>query len=286
VPELPEVETICADLRFKILNLTIKEVLLTSKAKVNLEHSNFKEYLEGSDFKSINRIGKLMIFHLGSTDDVMLVHLKMTGQLIHQKGQNIVAGGHSDVEFNVSLPDKFTRVTFMFSDGGKLYFNDLRRFGYLKIVDQAELSKVKKKFGIEPLTKNFTLANLKKALGKRKTSIKAVLLNQQLIAGIGNIYADEACFDAGIRPGRKANKLTRQQAKKLHQSIQKVIKKAVETRGTTFNNYVDANGNQGGFLKHLKVYKRAGQPCKKCKTILKRTKVAGRGTVFCSRCQK
>ena len=286
MPELPEVETICRDLREKILGLDIKDVLITPKARLNKSPNSFAELLSGGSFADISRIGKLMIFHINDSDDIMLVHLKMTGQLVHQKGGIVVAGGHSDIEFSMDLPDRFTRLTFVFLDNSKLFFNDLRRFGYLKVIKKKELQRIKEKFGIEPLTEEFTLDNFKKALGKRKTSIKAVLLNQQLIAGIGNIYADEACFLAGIKPGRKVGSLKASKVKNLHDSIEKVIKKAVETRGTTFNNYVDANGNQGGFLKYLKVYQRDGEPCFVCGNILQRVKVAGRGTVFCENCQK
>ena len=149
-----------------------------------------------------------------------------------------------------------------------------------------QLQKVKEKFGIEPLVKNFTLENFEKILQGRKTNIKAILLNQQLIAGIGNIYADEACFDARVLPGTQVSELTSGQVLKLHRAVEKVIKKAIEERGTTFNNYRDSEGKRGNFLKFLKVYGRVGLKCKRCSGIIEKTKVAGRGTHFCSKCQK
>ncbi len=296
MPELPEVETIRRDLHRKILNKKITGIFLTAKAKTNKSRLEMEKFIKGKKFSDIDRIGKLLIFKFAGTDEVMLIHLKMTGQLIYQKGKKIIAGGHSkpDEDFKEIIEEKekpplhcpHTRATFVFSDDSFLYFNDMRRFGYIKIVDKKELDKIKKKYGPEPLTKNFTFEYFKDALKGRKTSLKALLLNQEVFAGIGNIYADESCFAAGIYPGRQADKLTEAEKKKLFQAINKVIKKAIETRGTSFNKYVDADGNKGNFTKYLKVYHRAGQKCKKCGKILKSKKIGGRTTVFCSSCQK
>lgn len=297
MPELPEVETIRRDLKRKILNKKIKNVLVTGKARVNLDHKEFTKILKGRKFIDIDRVGKLLIFDIDIKDKFLLAHLKMTGQLIYVKPHpgpllgkereyEITAGGHSDANYNFDLPDKSTRVSFEFLDSGKLFFNDSRRFGYLRIVNAAELQKVKSKFGIEPLTKDFTIDNFKKVFLVRKTNIKALLLNQQLFAGIGNIYADEACFMAGVLPSTLVSDLSDVQISKLHKSVEKIIKKAIEERGTTFNNYRDSEGKKGNFLKFLKVYGRAGLKCKRCSGIIEKTKVAGRGTHFCSVCQK
>jgi len=285
MPELPEVETIRQDLRKKILHKKIKNVIVTQKARMNMNHPDFVKSLKNKEFVEIDRIGKLIIFVL-SKNIYLLVHLKMTGQLIYERGRQMIGGGHSDNQMPVNLPDKFTRATFEFADGGKLYFNDMRRFGYLKIVNEKELQIEKAKYGIEPLQTNFTLANFKQALQNRKTSIKAVLLNQKLIAGVGNIYADESCFIAGVKPSTRVNKLTSIQVKELYKAIEKIIKQAIEKRGTTFNHFRDSDGNKGNFVKYLKVYGRAGEKCKKCGSILKSLRVAGRGTVYCINCQK
>ncbi|MFH1946756.1 MAG: bifunctional DNA-formamidopyrimidine glycosylase/DNA-(apurinic or apyrimidinic site) lyase [Candidatus Magasanikbacteria bacterium] len=285
MPELPEVETIRQDLKKKIVNKKITNVLITTKARTNLSRNKFASELKGETVKDVDRVGKLLIFVLPD-EKYLLIHLKMTGQLIYQKGKKIIPGGHHDLSTVSDLPNKFTRITFEFSDGGRLFFNDMRRFGYLKIVDSKELEKVKSKFGIEPLAKDFTIDNFKKALQGRKTNIKALLLNQQIFAGIGNIYADEACFDAGIRPDTQVSELSSVQVNKLYKSVQKIIKKAIEMRGTTFNNYRDSDGNQGNFVQHLKVYGRAGLKCKRCSGIIEKTRVAGRGTHHCSKCQK
>ncbi|MBD3311579.1 MAG: bifunctional DNA-formamidopyrimidine glycosylase/DNA-(apurinic or apyrimidinic site) lyase [Candidatus Magasanikbacteria bacterium] len=286
MPELPEVETIRRDLKKLILNKKIKTFLVTQKARIrNSSLGKFRNTIKNNYFKNIDRIGKLLIFVMPE-DKYLLIHLKMTGQLIYEKDHRIVAGGHPEPESEKSIKNKFTRVEFIFSDGSKLYFNDMRRFGYLQIVDKKELKKIKEGFGMEPLTKSFRFENFLEILKNRKTNIKALLLNQKAISGIGNIYADEVCFDAGIRPGRKINQLSKLEKKELFKSLEKIIKIAIEKRGTSFKNYLDGSGRQGNFVKHLKVYGRSGKKCKKCKTELKKIKLAGRGTTYCPKCQK
>jgi formamidopyrimidine-DNA glycosylase len=172
----------------------------------------------------------------------------------------------------------------VFSNGGQLFFNDLRRFGYLKLVSKEEKEKiVTNNFGIEPLTPDYTLEAFADLFKKRQTNIKALLLNQKLIAGIGNIYADETCFEARILPFRKVSSLTGQ---KLYRAIEHVLKLSIKNRGTTFNNYVDSDGNIGSHINFLKVYGRAGQKCRRCRHIILKKKHAGRGTHYCANCQK
>ena len=285
MPELPEVETIRHDLEKKIINTKIISIFVSPKAKVFPTKNSFVKILHNVKVKKIDRIGKLLILVLDN-GKYLLIHLKMTGQLIYQCGGKMIGGGHSDKQIFQKLPNNSTRIFLDFSDGGRLYFNDQRRFGYMKIVDKSVLNKEKNKYGIEPLQKNFTLANFQTALQNRKTSIKAVLLNQKIIAGVGNIYADESCFLAGIKPSRKVNTLTSGEIKKLHQALEKIIVKSIQERGTTFNHYRDSEGKKGNFVSFLKVYGRGGQECKKCHKKLKKAKVVGRGTVFCENCQK
>ena len=285
MPELPEVETIRQDLRKKILGKKINDFVFTKKARLNKTTKFFVDFFVGNHFAEIDRIGKLIIFVLPDEKHVLLVHLKMTGQLIYKKDDKIIPGGHSDVS-TVDVPNKHTHVQFHFEDGSKVFFNDIRRFGYLSLETIEKLEKIKSKYGIEPLTDNFTWENFAKIFaGKKSTILKALLLNQQIISGLGNIYVDETCFDAGIRPDRRVNTLTLAELKKLFASIKKIIKKAVEERGTTFNNYLDADGKKGSFVKFLKVYGRGGEECVKCKSILTKTKIGGRGTVYCEKCQ-
>jgi len=285
VPELPEVETIRQDLRRKVLNKKITAVEILNKKTVYNIRRVFVGVLKGNKIIGIGRAGKLLIFKL-KDKKFLLVHLKMTGQLIYEKSGEITAGGHSEEKTDLALPNKHTRVIITFADRSWLYFNDMRLFGYMKIADEKTKNKIVGNFGIEPFTKKFTYNNFTNIFKNRKTSLKAILLNQNLIAGLGNIYADESCFQAGIRPDRKAVSLNSKEIKKLYQAIKIVLKKALENRGTTFNNYVDSDGRSGNFADKLKVYGRAGEACRKCQNKLKRIKLAGRSTVFCGKCQK
>jgi len=285
MPELPEVETIRKDLQRRIVNKKISKIEILRSKIIQGQNRIFKKTLKGDSIKSVKRRGKLLILPLKISERFLLVHLKMTGQLIYQSGGKIVAGGHNVPKLN-KLPNKYTRVWFRFADGSQLFFNDLRMFGYLKLVDDVGLKKVLDNFGIEPLTKGFTLEKFTSILKGRKKSIKAVLLDQSLVAGIGNIYADESCFRAGIRPSRLASKLSAKEIRKLFQACNYIIQKAIKYRGTSSSDYVDASGQKGGFFRLLKVYKRDGQKCRKCRlAVIKRIRLAGRGTHYCPRCQ-
>lgn len=289
MPELPEVETIRRDLEKKIAKNKIKGIEILADKSVHNRSSDFLNVLIGNNFKHIERRGKLLMFALGSADkfSYLLVHLKMTGQLIYRHKKQLLAGGHSQTVMNAAVPNKFTRVIFTFGDGGQLFFNDLRRFGYLKLVSKEEKEKtIKNNFGIEPLTSDFTLEAFEKLFKKRQTNIKALLLNQKLISGIGNIYADEICFCAKILPTRKVNNLSVLEIKKLFKCAEDVLRVAIVNRGTTFNNYVDSDGHTGSHLNFLNVYGRDGEKCKKCKAIILKKKHVGRGTHYCPNCQK
>lgn len=340
MPELPEVETIRRDLQAKIVSKKIADVLVLDKRSVSVSKrtapdkivksdlGGFKKMLVGNKFSKIERRGKLLIFNLGSKQ-YLLVHLKMTGQLIYvERGMGkeergrVFAGGHSFNGQSFDLPDRFTKIVLEFSDESKLFFNDMRVFGYMKIVDEREKEKIVSEFGVEALLchsersgaesrnpffiSEYSLAKridkeTHKCIGKgslhslrvgrddilkRKTSIKALLMNQKIIAGIGNIYADEICFCAKIKPARKVDSLTPAEIKQLFKCIPQVLKLAIENRGTTFNNYVDSAGNKGGHVNFLKVYGRMGEKCKRChQAVIKKTKMGGRGTHFCPECQ-
>ncbi len=283
MPELPEVETIRSDLKKKILNKKIKKVEVRLPKIVHPE--NFAVTIKNNTFTDITRRGKLMIFHLGS-GGCMLVHLKMTGQLVYRDHGSITAGGHSQKGMGLDLPNKYSHVIFILEDGSQLFFNDLRQFGYLRIVDQAELDVVLAKFGIEPLSPDFTATRWSELLKNRKTNIKAFLLNQAVVTGIGNIYADEVLFASHVLPTRTVDSLTQREKTAIYKNIRAIIKKAIDHRGTTFNDYVDADGKKGSFIQFLKVFHKDGQPCPDCGAIIQKTRVAGRGTHFCGECQK
>lgn len=286
MPELPEVETIRQDLRRKILHKKITDVQILHTKVVGGKPALVSKHLIGKNFSEIGRVGKLLIGELSNDHAYLLIHLKMTGQLVYRIGDKIFAGGHSLNKMQTELPDKHTQVIITFADDSKLFFNDQRRFGYVRIVRPDELESIKAAYGLEPLTPAWTFEAFQKQVQGRKTLLKAFLLNQSLIAGIGNIYADEIAYDAKISPTRRLNKLTHQELKKIFVSSEKILTKAITFRGTTFNNYVDSDGNTGNFTSHLKVYERAGEHCKRClRATIKKIRVAGRGTYFCPTCQ-
>jgi len=291
MPELPEVETIRRDLSTLIGKKIVDFELLSAKTA---SHSAafFKKALVGQKLININRKGKLLILEMAN-GYFLLIHLKMTGQLIFQSKDKNIVGGHSlssgsyEKSVGGQLPNKHTRAIFNFSGGGELFFNDLRKFGYLKLVKKDELNKIlENNYGPEPLSPEFSAAKLKDILKNRKTNIKAVLLNQKLIAGFGNIYVDELLFAAKIRPTRPANKLSNLEIKNIIKEGNRIIKKAIENRGTTFSNYVDSKGRKGNFSRFLLVYGRRGEKCAVCGGPILRVKLAGRGTHYCPNCQK
>ena len=286
MPELPEVETICQDLRQKILRKPIEQVEIFFDKAVGGKRTEAIDFFAKNKIIDVERRGKLLIFKLENHPGAALLHLKMTGQLIYKINNNVFAGGHSFSTMDTQLPNKHTQAAITFADGSTLFFNDSRRFGYIKIANDAELEKTLAKYGIEPLQPHFTLKAFSSLIKKRKMVIKALLLNQALIAGIGNIYADEICHAAHIDPARKTWLLAGKEIKKLYEETLRIIALAIEYRGTTFNNYVDSDGKTGNFSSILKVYERDGQPCLTCKKgVIHKKRVAGRGTHWCPHCQ-
>jgi formamidopyrimidine-DNA glycosylase len=291
MPELPEVETIRSDLKLEILNKKIEKIEILDEKVIGKDSKKSYYNLKNLKIVEIDRQGKLLAFLL-SNNKYLLVHLKMTGQLVLKSNKDIVAGGHSFSTKDKSraigntLPNKHTRFIVYFSHNKILFFNDIRRFGYVKLVNKDEWLRIKKLYGPEPLKKEFNLSKFQNILAKRKTSIKAVLLNQRLISGLGNIYVDESLFLANIDPRKKAMSLSKQESEKLFRAIIKIIKEAIKYRGTTFSDYVDSKGRVGNFSSRLKVFGRQGQHCYKCNNIIKKIKVAGRGTHICDNCQK
>lgn len=284
MPELPEVETIVQDLNKKIRNKKIKKVDIRLKKIVKTK--NFSKILIANSVMNVLRRGKLIVLSL-KNDQYLLIHLRMTGQVIYQNKNKMIAGGHSDNNNNLKeLPNKHSHLIIYFQDGSKLFFNDQRQFGIIKIVNKKGLEEEYKKFGIEPLDPKFNKEYFTDLIKNKNKNIKAFLLDQKYIAGIGNIYADESLFRAGIKPAKRINTLSKNEIQKLVDSIKVILKQAIRSRGTTFNDYVDADGNKGNFVSLLKVYGRGGKKCRQCKNILSKTKIAGRGTVYCDKCQK
>jgi len=305
MPELPEVETIRRDLVARLLGQSFTSIEVLSSKTASHPAVFFANNLRDRKIIKLERRGKLLIFKLSlkketprnrstkSQLDYLLIHLKMTGQLVYLDKKEKVAGGHSlsgdsfMTAVGGELPNKHTRAVFGFKNGGQLFFNDLRKFGYLKLVTAEELARLlKNNYGPEPLTKDFSYPFLKATLKNKKVKTKVLLLNQKLIAGLGNIYVDEALWAARVNPERIAGSLTEPEIKKLWQVINAIIRKAIAYRGTTFRNYVDSRGQQGNFSDRLAVYGRQGQSCQNCHSLIAKKKVAGRGTHYCPNCQK
>lgn len=287
MPELPEVETIKNDLVKKILRQSIRLIIINQPKLIKGTLRHFKKIILNNSFVSITRVGKLLIFELARENNFLLIHLKMTGQLVYVNKNKIIAGGHSNQVLGLDLPNKYSHIIFEFKDGGKLFFNDLRQFGYLQLVRAKEKDQVVASYGPEPLTAEFTTEYLKNILRNKKIAIKTILLNQKLISGIGNIYADEICFAVGVAPQRPAGQLSVLEIVKLRHSANRIIYRAIQYRGTTFNNYVDAEGRKGSFVRLLKVYGRTGKVCRRCRQgKIRKIKLNGRGTHYCEGCQR
>src|SRR3989344_3047805 len=276
MPELPEVETLKRELAHVLPG---KKIAAFESAK--FAHLN----LVGKKISKVERRAKILIFKLQAPPSklpaFLLIHLKLTGQLIFKNKNQLIIGGHP------ADPTKHTRAIFTFSDGSQLFFNDLRKFGWLKVVGGADLAKIFSATGVEPLSPAFTLPVLRKILARHpKRNLKQFLLDQTLVAGLGNIYVDESCFAASVLPMRIVKSLTANEIEKLHRAIISVLKLATKHKGTSARNYVRADGSPGGFVPYLNVYGRGRQKCKVCQTPIVKIKLAGRGTHYCPHCQK
>ena len=286
MPELPEVETIRRDLSRVLVGRRVKGLLVRKVNLLKNPRALFAKQLVGATVTQVGRRAKVLCLTL-SSGYVLLMHLKMTGQLVWQSPHGALkVGGHPIGGVN-GVPNKFTYITLELSDRAKLYFNDVRQFGYWRLVPLVDLPQVLGHLGPEPLSPAFTIAALRGSLARRKrTSIKAALLDQTVVAGIGNIYADESLYTAKLKPSRRVGTLTKAELAKLYQAIRHVLTAAVRARGTSFNSYVDGLGRSGTYWEKRLVYGRTGQPCPRCQRPIKKTVVAGRGTHYCSFCQK
>lgn len=287
MPELPEVETVRLQLRHKVVGKTIDSVEVFHQ-KTIVYDPRFKRTLTGKTIGAIDRIGKLLIISFKNEPDIfLLAHLKMTGQFFYvDRTGGVVGGGHSMTAADRILPNKHTRVAFHFTNGAALFFNDMRLFGYNKLATAKDVEKARAGFGPEPIDEQFDTEWFAKRVRERKTSIKAVLLDQKFIAGLGNIYVDEALWRAKVNPSRPANLLTKKEAVAIAKHAKEVLHESIKAGGTTFQHFLDADGNEGNFTNHLQVFGKQKTPCPRCGTIIEKTKVAGRGTHFCPNCQK
>ncbi|MEZ4195667.1 MAG: bifunctional DNA-formamidopyrimidine glycosylase/DNA-(apurinic or apyrimidinic site) lyase [Candidatus Paceibacterota bacterium] len=287
MPELPEVETVRLQLLHKIKGKVIDKVQVLN-TKSTGSNRKFASHLKGKKMAHIDRIGKLMIFSFAKEPNFfLLAHLKMTGQFFFVDKRKVSGGGHTTTKADTTnLPNKHTRIAFYFIDGSTLFFNDMRKFGYVKIANAKEVELAKARFGQEPISDDFDIKTFTASLKRRKTPIKAVLLDQSFVAGLGNIYVDEALYLAKVRPDRHADTITAKEAKAIAKYSGEIMKKSISVGGTTFQHFADTKGEAGNFKDYLKVFGKQNTPCPKCKSLIQKTRVAGRGTHFCPNCQK
>jgi formamidopyrimidine-DNA glycosylase len=287
MPELPEVETIVKDLRRRLVGKKIKRLDLRLQKFSNCSEAGLNNALRNKIITALKRKGKIIIIEFGKNYRLH-IHLKMTGQLIWNKGGKVITGGHTFRGGLLNLPNKYTHAIYYFTDGSIVYHNDLRQFGWVKLFTAKESAQqiVDLRHGPEPAERGFTAEYLRQAARRHKNRpIKSLILDQTIIAGVGNIYADESLFCAKINPARKSGMLSRKQIVALRACIKKIIRNAIRHKGTTIRDYLNSDGNEGGYLKYLKVFNKNGKPCPRCRNEIKKTRIAGRGTHYCNRCQ-
>ncbi|MBP9667600.1 bifunctional DNA-formamidopyrimidine glycosylase/DNA-(apurinic or apyrimidinic site) lyase [Candidatus Saccharibacteria bacterium] len=292
MPELPEVETVRRGLfRLIVGNVVASATCLDSPKSFPNAPSDVQAFLVGARIVDVRRRAKLLLIEL-SSGYTLMTHLKMTGQLVY------IAQGPAEVRFGAGhpndslvgeLPDRSTRVVIEFTDGSHLYFNDQRKFGWMRIYPTAQVPEIDfmKKVGPEPLEDSFTSAQFAQRFARRKnTSIKAALLDQTVLAGVGNIYADESLWGAMIDPRRKVVDISAVEFTTLYTELRYVLNLAIEKGGSTNKNYVNAEGKIGSYMDFARVFRRDKLACPRCGSVIQKIQHAGRGTHFCATCQK
>ncbi|HLR08378.1 MAG TPA: DNA-formamidopyrimidine glycosylase [Bacillota bacterium] len=274
MPELPEVETIKNTLKHRVLDKTIESVNVywPNIIKLPADIDQFKQLLKGQTIQGINRKGKFLLYRL--TDYVLVSHLRMEGKYsLHKAGDAI---------------EKHTHVIFRFTDGTELRYKDVRKFGTMHVFKKGEELRHKplNQLGPDPFTESFTPDYLFSKLKRTKRVIKTALLDQTIVAGLGNIYVDETLFKARIHPLTQSNHLTKKDVNKIYEETRTTLNRAIEQGGTTIRSYVNSQGEIGMFQQELFVYGQVDKPCKHCGELITKMKVGGRGTHICPNCQK
>lgn len=289
MPELPEVEIVRQGLQQYVAGKVIKSIKSDWAKSLPVSNTDINQYIVGSTILLVDRRAKVLLIHL-SSQHTLMAHLKMTGQLVFVSRSEHFGAGHPNDSLIGQLPDKSTRVIITFADGSHLYFNDQRKFGWIKleqtegIADRVEFLR---KLGPEPVGEQYNFADFRVALQRRaRTSIKAAILDQSVISGVGNIYADEALFAARIHPATKVADVSTIKLKRLFIALREVMLLSIRHGGSSDRNYVNAKGEKGSYLRFAKVFRREGQPCPECGGQVVKIRVAGRGTHICPACQK
>ncbi len=314
MPELPEVETVRIGLATLLPGLAIKDVWHDSAKSFPNAPADVARFMVKAKILDVRRRAKVLIIDL-STNYSLIVHLKMTGQLVfvplHKQNSEFriqnsektdsqfsipnsqsearFGAGHPNDSLVGQLPDKTTHVILEFGDGSKLFFNDQRKFGWMRLLPTVEVPEIDlmKSFGPEPLEDDFKVDDFIERLMRRRNSlIKPVLLDQTVLAGVGNIYADESLFAAKIHPATPVYKIPKTKLVLLYSELRRILNLSIDKGGSTDRNYVDAEGKKGSYLGFAQVYHRQGKPCSRCGTEIIKTRVAGRGTHICPKCQR
>ena len=288
MPELPEVETIVRELRTAIVGRTFRDVDVRLVKIAHHPVAFLRSVLVGKKIRTVERRAKVIMMTC-SNGYTIIIHLKMSGQMIWvpTKGKMRV-GGHPIPGGIYDLPNKYSHVIFALT-GGTIYFNDQRQFGYVKVLsaDERVTWLQQQGYGPEPLDRAFTLPVFTDILKRHsKKRLKPTLLDQTVIAGIGNIYADETCYLAKVRPQRRIATLTPVEIKALYRGLQHILRLSIAKKGTTADAYRTTTGDKGSMMPFLSVYSREGQRCKRCKGVIEKVTFVGRGTHFCPICQK
>lgn len=329
MPELPEVETIGRGLNKFIISRKVSDVEAFNPGSFQGAPGDVRQFLIGSSVQGVHRRAKVLlidlstnytlVIHLKMTGQLVFIKQpdddslqaaeidKLQASSLGQESSAVLAGfttvpsksqsspeirfggGHPTDSLVSSLPDRSTRVVISFSDGSHLYFNDQRKFGWIRLVPTPEVPNIDfmKKVGPEPLEADFTARQFAERFARRPgTSIKAALLDQSVVAGVGNIYADESLWGAKIHPARKVRDIKPRELADLYRELRTVLNLSIEKGGSTDRNYVDAEGKKGSYLDFARVFRRESLPCPRCGTIIIKFKCAGRGTHICPHCQK
>lgn len=282
MPELPEVETV----KRRLKEILPGKIIQSIKVLHDKSFGGLKRALQGQEIQDVTRRAKVIRIHLPGKQN-LLTHLKMTGQLIFVDNQTRVGGGHPTADWVKDLPGKHTRLIYDFTDGSKLYFNDQRIFGWMRLMSDEEVQAQWSQYGPDINDDSLRADYLHDKLANRRIPIKQAIMMNQIVAGLGNIYACDALNIAQISPFRPAQSLSKAELEKLLEAAQQVIGEGLEYGGTTYDGkYVHVDGMSGSYQDVIRAYGREGEKCYQCDGEIVKDKLGGRGTYYCSQCQK
>ena len=285
MPELPEIETIKLGLQKEVIGKTVESITKLNENSFKVSEKDISDKILDYKMISVKRVGKVLMLEL-SSGYTMAFHLKMTGQVVYRSKNYNFGGGHPTGSLINKLPDKSTRVIIELNSGGELFFNDQRKFGWIKLIKTGQHQDLVKNMGPDMYNDVDITTFIDRVKSKKNSRIKQVLLDQSVVAGIGNIYADESLFIAGIHPDSKISAIPEAKLNLLFGAIKDVFTRSIDMGGSSSRNYVNSSGGRGNYLDEAKAYGRDGQECEKCKQNMIKIRSAGRGTHICADCQR